>query len=722
MSASTTLSLKGCSPVPLAHYLKALGILRLVSQQRDATAAGQWHHDAFVLTSSLDSSALLDFFLSGYRPTPVLAPWNGGSGFFPKDNAEALIAIETGLAERMEPYRCAIGVARQALREVGLKEKPTPETKEALLLGCRNMLPDDVLWWLDAAFVLSGDGAKYPPLLGTGGNDGRLEFTNNFMQRLVEVMDPVTGKATPSSDKWLRRALFAESVAAALAKAPVGQFFPGAAGGANATSGFDAVSAVNPWDYILMIEGALLFAAASVKRLEIADSGQMICPFCVRQAGVGYASASPADETGARPEMWLPLWNQPTTLAELQTVFSEGRAQVGDRPARNGVDFARAVVTLGVDRGLSAFQRYGFQVRNGLAYFATPLDRVAVRRNAHVDLLADVDWWLDQVRRNAGPAAPASVSRALTQLESRILDLCRQQEGAESTHAALPLQAVLIALGKCEKAIARGLRWATETARLRPLSRLSPKWLSAAYANSSAEMAATFRLAAALVSLGPKSAGSDDCLALRCHLEPVELTKRGEFKWREISSNDVVWSEGAVTRFLNATIARRLVQAEQSTPAAFHGIASCLASLSDVTAFLDGDTDDELFADLLWGLSLLDWQKVKSEDVPWSRTEQNKAAPSFYALMKLCFVPSRSGETTVPLAPAIHRRAVAGDGQSASQLAVRRLRGSGYWPAVDKIALSGEAVTRAAAALLFPLEKGDVEQLRDAVLRKPQLT
>ena len=102
MSAPLNLPLPGCSPVPLAHYLKALGILRLVAEQADPAAAGCWDRDIFVLHSTLEREALLDFFLHRYRPTPILAPWNGGSGFYKKDNTEAIQAIEAGPAERME--------------------------------------------------------------------------------------------------------------------------------------------------------------------------------------------------------------------------------------------------------------------------------------------------------------------------------------------------------------------------------------------------------------------------------------------------------------------------------------------------------------------------------------------------------------------------------------------------------------------------------------------
>ena len=138
------------------------------------------------------------------------------------------------------------------------------------------------LHWLDAAFVLTADGAEVsPPLLGTG----RQRWPDGIHQQLhaaiTEVMQPTDGGPTAASAAWLTQSLFGEPAPTPRCKAPIGQFFPGAAGGANGTSGFDADSAVNPWDYILMMEGALLFAAASVKRLEAGQAGVLAYPFCV---------------------------------------------------------------------------------------------------------------------------------------------------------------------------------------------------------------------------------------------------------------------------------------------------------------------------------------------------------------------------------------------------------------------------------------------------------
>ena len=707
MSAPFNLPLAGCAPVPLAHYLKALGILRLVAEQADPTAAGCWQRDTFTLHSALDRDALLSFFLHRYQPTPILAPWNGGSGFYKKDNTEAIQAIEAGASARMQHYRQTIAAARRAVAEANLKEKPSSELKESLLLVCRNELPEPALLWLDAAFVLTADGAKYPPLLGTGGNDGRLEFTNNFMQRLTEVMQPTDGVPTAASAAWLTQSLFGEPVPTPRSKAPIGQFFPGAAGGVNGTSGFDADSAVNPWDYILMLEGALLFAAASVKRLEAGQAGVLAYPFCVKQAGVGYASAAGADEEGARAEMWLPLWERPATLPELTAVLGEGRAQVGKRAARNGVDFTRAVVTLGVDRGLSAFQRFGFQVRNGLAYFATPLERVAVRRNARADLLSEADRWMARLRDKAGPTAkqpPASVSRALHQMEGCVLELCKQNDAAR-------LQAVLIALGTAERAVGRSMRWATETAFLRPLQGLSPRWLAEADTGSR-----EFRLAAALTSL--TGSFGEDWLALRCHLEPVVTPRRGQFTWAANATNDVQWSEAPLPDVLNAIFARRLIRAEQAGTGGLPDTARCYASVADIAAFIEGETDDALLADLLWGLCLIDWSAV-TESAP---SPGVCAPPALYALLKLCFLPQRATEETIPLVPAIHRRAAAGDGAAASQLAVRRLRASGFPPALREIHLRGEVVQRTAAALLFPLAHREWTSLRETVLRPAELS
>jgi len=723
-----TIELHGCAPVPLAHYLKALGILRLVAEQMDVNAKGAWRDDRLELQTDSESDTLVKFFSHNYQPSPVLAPWNGGSGFYPKDNDEALVAIEKSDVARLATYRAGIGAARRELQRLELKAKPDGDTKALLLQSCRNAFPDDALGWLDAVLVLGQDGAKFPPLLGTGGNDGRLEFTNNFMQRITEVMDPATGEPTKESERWLRAALFGDAAPGLATKAPIGQFFPGAAGGANSTSGFDAPSAVNPWDFILMIEGALLFAAASVKRLESADDGSLVYPFCVRQAGIGYASAAGSDEAEARCEMWMPLWNEPTTLAELRAIFSEGRAQVRGRAARNGVDFAQAAVTLGVDRGITAFHRYGFQVRNGLSYFATPLERVIVRYNARADLLADIEQWHDRLRQKAGPKAnpepPASVARALNQLERRIVDLCRYDSPSS-------LQSLLASLGATERALARSFKW-TNGAYLRPLHSLKARWLEDADDGSP-----EFRLARSVA--GMRAWLGDETFWFRQHLEPLVMganKERSWVKWDEQPGNDVVWHDGDLTDALNEIVARRFIRFEKAGTGGWPDWSPFEAKLDDITAFIEGQVNPTLLADLIWGLSLVDWgryfpdkaeERGKAEAAhhwkPAKEDEEQGAIPSsFYALVRLCFRRAGRQQDAIPLVPAILHRAISGVGEAASVLAARRLRVSGKAPLVTSLPVRGDIARRTAAAMLFPISHRDFRLLEHMTLKQSKQT
>ncbi len=107
----------GCSPTPLSNYLKAIGILRLVSEQTDATARGWWQDEHFCLACSLTRDELQNFFLTTYQPTPIVSPWNKGSGFY-KSNDPGLAPLERSSASRFERFRQGASEARMLLDSV----------------------------------------------------------------------------------------------------------------------------------------------------------------------------------------------------------------------------------------------------------------------------------------------------------------------------------------------------------------------------------------------------------------------------------------------------------------------------------------------------------------------------------------------------------------------------------------------------------------------------
>ena len=276
-------ALGGCRPTPLAAYLKALGILRLVAEQADPDVRGWWKNGVFQLRSRLDAEGLTEFFRESYQPSPIVGPWGGRSGFFPgsseKAAREALSAIAASDDVRVQPFRELIQSVHQLLADLDFSEKPKDDKKLQLMTACRNRLPDSILPWLDATYILTAGGRKFPPLLGTGGNEGAGSYMSGFAQQVVSVI------VERNWDHAVGAALFGDPAPNLFTKQTPGHFSPEAAGGANAGTGFEASVGMNPWDYLLTLEGTLMFAAACVRQLERRTAGVLGYPFCVRQAG-----------------------------------------------------------------------------------------------------------------------------------------------------------------------------------------------------------------------------------------------------------------------------------------------------------------------------------------------------------------------------------------------------------------------------------------------------
>ncbi|MER3408481.1 MAG: type I-U CRISPR-associated protein Csx17, partial [Nitrososphaera sp.] len=404
------------------------------------------------------------FFLNAYRPSPIVAPWNSDSGFWGRKAASQTLArLEASSNPRLALYRQVIQVARQVLAGMGLQEVPKDAEKARLLRRLRARLPDEAIAWLDAAAVLVDGDPRYAPLLGSGGNDGRLDFTANFIQHLERVL-PLGGDTGDArgrrgrrggghgpgqSRAWLEDALFATG-APPLADATPGQYHPGAVRGPNLTRGMEGRSLANPWDFVLMMEGALAFAGAVARRLGVAEGGRASFPFTVDAVPVGTGTAAEGEVADARGEIWVPLWEQPATYAAVAYLLAEGRAQAGRRQAKSGLDFARAAASLGVDRGVGAFYRYGLLCRNGKAYLATPLGRIRVQARPHMHLIGELEPWLDRWRLFCKASeTPERYRRAFRALEAAIFAYC--QDGGPAA-----LQRVLAAAGRAEQALAAG--------------------------------------------------------------------------------------------------------------------------------------------------------------------------------------------------------------------------------------------------------------------------
>ena len=393
--------LPGLRPDSLMGYLAALGLGRVLTLA-DPRSTTWWHEG--VLIAETDCGDLVDLLVRDYRPTPVVSPWNGGSGYGQKDQKqrEAVASLAGTGSERLAAYARTHEVARRVIAEAAAGDW----TKQRVVQEMRNRCPDEVVPWIDTSVVLtSQDQVRFPPLAGTGGNDGRLEFSSNFHQRLSEVL-PELGARERDTRAWADDLLRGTSTQP-LKTAAAGQFDGLAAGGPGSWSFGAADSLVNPWAYVLMIEGMLRFAASPAKRLGEAGSR----PRSLHGPGQRRRPRPGAHDEESRGEVWAPLWDRPLTGRDLDLLFGQAKASWDGDAVRKSAHMYAAVRSFGVDRRISRFLRFGLAQRNGLAFVAVLLDEVPVHTADGIDLAVPVERRMRAFR--ATESSSATIRRVL---------------------------------------------------------------------------------------------------------------------------------------------------------------------------------------------------------------------------------------------------------------------------------------------------------------------
>lgn len=657
MVATESMTLDGCAPTPLASYLKALGVLRLISsdvnhvdgQAADPKARGWWEDERFHIRTTLDWAALCRFFLDEYAPSPIIAPWNGRAGFLEGDagadssrtGAELMTTIERSESPRLSNIRQTIGSLRsnEAIAEYdrlrALEKQLTKNTKDfkgeerahavdalknvkrrasesksLLLPTLRATTNPNHLAYIDACCVLSTDDAP-APLLGSGGNDGSRDFGVNFAEHLLNLFGHHDGTPKEGSDIQLRGALFGLGQRLT-ASGSMGQFSPGQ-GGANATTGYEGYSALNRWDVVLALEGTMVFVGALTRRWGASSDSRAAFPFTFEPVGAGAGSLSVADPNRPRGEIWTPLWNKPATYSEVSAILAEGRLTLGRRAAHNGLDAARSVARIGQARGIRSFERYSLiQPDSKMPYQATPLGRFNAPDRPRADLIADLEHggWLESARRLAGGAtAPSHAMANMRRLQDALFQMTDEGQSGEGTRNAL------IALGGF-------VRWMALNRNVREILR-PPPVVSRAWMHAADDDSPEFRVAAALAGLGVARRGeavvstgaTDDAAGeqnsprtppMASHLTPIDedrysINRRSLWSANAMSPS-VVWGTGSLVTNMVAVLERRLVEStiRDLPDKPFSGAVH--ARLEDVAAFLSGDFDDSRCAAQLAGL------------------------------------------------------------------------------------------------------------------------
>jgi CRISPR-associated protein Csx17 len=776
-----TLDLNGCRPEPFSSYLKSLAVLRLVGEQKDPDISGMWSVDRLTINSSLDESALVDFFLNEYSPTPIVSPWNGGSGFYQGDDKSGLNAILKDSSPRFDLYRKTIeeiqtwqelpredvnigemmrqisgevekkkGKAKQKLLELisnlreaidqpmfkgidvagctiedvhikiaGIGDSSNPngadnsikellklvrklktefntisrgDNKSYIIRACRNRLDPKAVEWVDVAALIDPDGnARYPPIMGSGGNEGRFEYSKEFMSNLEAMVIDQNGKA--NSRELLKNALFGNP-ASGLVRSPIGKFNPGRSGGFNQGFGIEQKDfPINPWEFILLMEGSIFWSSSIGKRQGI-SSGVSRSPFTVAISPIGYSSSSQNDKNSS--EIWAPLWKNPVKISELKAFFKEGRSYLGKRPARTGLEFAESVSSLSVDRGISEFVRYTILKRRGDSFITVPSGRFKVKLRKEADLVRELNPILSRVDsflREFKPAPPAELAACRSSIDERIF-------GVLSRGGASEMIKLLSAIGTLEKAIAK--RDHTKKPMISgPLSGISSRWLTMANDGST-----EFKIAAALASIGPTGkVGS-----IRANIEPVDPGK--PFRWSN-GRGQYSYIGNSLSARLVSVLTRRMIDGERFSTGRNPLWGGIKLDTNDIVCFIEGDIDEKLIENLLFGMMWIKWgiadvnREIQTIIYNWKRDPHSEIVPRTWALLKTMFLPlgvRNSGGKTVNLKPEISIIPLLNAGRidDACQIAQRRLYSSG----LDPIRCHFPDVpggVRIAAALLLPV-------------------
>lgn len=806
--------LPGCTPAPLASYLKGLAVLRLVAEQADPDVRGWWEQDQFWLQSRLSMDELQAFFLHEYEPTPILSPWSGRAGFLEgeaegerstRKGAVILREVETSQAARFEQYRTLVDHARandtlaemdriraeqnrlmgeqkrkgvtaaekaaidERLKALGAREKAL---KDVLLASLRADLPEETVGWIDTCFAIADD-IRAGALLGTGGNEGSMDFSINHLETLLKMFDKDTGEPGPGLEAALYGTLTSEAVRQWDGVNP-GLLAPASLGGPNMGAGFEGALHENPWDAVLMLEGALLFSATVTRRHGASPGGGLSFPFALGAVNAGHGGVSRGETS--RPEIWAPLWEAPATLDEVAALFAEGRMTVGRRPARNALDAARAVARLGADRGIRSFQRFGFYERRGQGYYVTvPLERRFASSRPAARLVDDIAGWLTQFRRMADakgtPARLISLIRAVEDAVFRVT-------GGE-VEDAQTVQSLLAALGAAQLYLADSPK-AREVCP--PVPRLSFRWVELANDESD-----EFRLALGLAALhgfrSPTAGSVSATLPMAIHLAPLKMLgvdrergtvasespeprsetprtssdalndqtgqpstltqsedqmgKQRTIAWRPTweptwdttskALNRVVWGPGSLDENLGSILQRRVLEADVLQLIDKPFASTVDVSMHAVAGWLHDELDRRKVARLLPGLSLA--------TVPAGRMRVRRGEagatwllPMAYVLLKPLFCTNeqlrRAGviarDSSLPLPPEVAAHLAAGRLDDALRVAGRRLRMVGLGSRLPPVSGAGVDVRTLTAALMAPISDAALKALARLIQGKDE--
>ncbi len=604
-----TYRLAGIGTRTLGNYLAGLGLMRLIERHVDLTAEFYWQGLDFYINTNVPESELVPRILADYKAIIAFNPWNKSSGIeVNKKTGElsyvgAIAKIAASQSWRTQEIRELLTEFWQLIDEfkVSKPDFSYPEKVEKLVFieQCLSRISNPE-WreWANATIILMEEidkqgkvltKAKYPALLGSGGNVGAVDIAENYYSAVCLLFDPQTGEPTIKAAACLGQAIFdTETLEITESKEVKAlHLFPNqdykldfalSKNNDYAPSGGSSASTVNPALLLLASEGLSTFSQNISTINAGADSatgkavGRTLAKYSLAVATNGASTdlVSLDERKSFLEEYFLPLWSQPLKYSRLKAQLFESplasEAQFHlPRQIKDGTDFIQAVQSWASEKNITGkLARYAMLPRKGQSNFAVMLEVITVGKDAQrLDLAAD----LDEYRRNLRLYAKSDNCPTLVQGSIYHFDrVFNQFIQSKTSHSEL-----FMALSK-----------------LTPIRQPKPlrfNWLEPLLIESNCP---EFRLALSIASCGIKLYLKDE-LDTFVIGDPIASLVRLQRRWS--------FEAAKGHRFYN-------------TP------QRIFAPFTDISAFIsDSNFNDRLFECWLRSLSFIDYE-IDSEHVP----------------------------------------------------------------------------------------------------------
>lgn len=558
MNSLPVVPLKGLNADSLGAYLAALGLFS-VAARRWPSVRACWRNAGFCLVGGPIALDEIVEFLSEVGEknawTPYDKPWD-------KDKRADVDKKTSMRTERWRAFEA--------------EERSLPAFGAHLALDGR---------------------VKMNPLLGKGGNAGQRKFDRGWSKAVARIGKPPRGQSRESLRKDIEAFLDGKSCAY-LGDFSAGSWF----GTANKIYNHGTRRAfrkgeITPWAMVLACEGLPYFSGGVSRRLGSRRQPQGAFPFITTAM-----APQGADEAGSiEAEVWAPIWNQPMTGPELQSLFLRGRAELGGRGATSSAKFAVGATSRGVDAGISEFRRFLLMHTTSKETFESRLATVVPVPKTNPDgatirAIRTIDEFHDKLPEDQKGGKRGRFFGVRGPLEQALVDFAAAEAGEGRTESAWALvDEMFEALIKVD----RNRTFRTRDVRFRFLP---AEWAARLFRDD--PPARETRLALAISSLS----GTPSCPPVIAYRIGVQRRGAGAaWEFPESSPGRRVWGNVGLADNLCATAERRIMETLQNSASRLPFGSTIRVDLGDLHSWLTGDMDEERLSLWLDRLCMFDW-------------------------------------------------------------------------------------------------------------------